>query len=255
MRSVPARQWTADVRRVAVLTGAGISTDSGIPDYRGPDGIWTRDPSATAAFTIDSFRTEPALRARLWCEYLGHAAWRARPNSGHEALAALERAGLAVRILTQNVDGLHQRAGSSSRKVLELHGSMHETTCLGCPRRTPTTEVLDRVAGGEPDPPCAGCGGILRPAVVMFGEHLDPDTISRARQIAGASQLMLAVGSSLMVEPAASLCTVAVECGAQLVIVNRDPTPYDELAVEVIRDPIGTVLPQLVTALAGAATS
>lgn len=245
MSAVSPPAWARGVSRVAVLTGAGISTDSGIPDYRWPNGVWTRNPSATAVFTIDSFMAGTETRARLWRTYLEHAAWSARPNRAHGALVALERAGMAVRILTQNVDGLHQLAGSTPRKVLELHGNMRETVCMSCSRRFPTREVLDRVRTGESDPPCVDCGGVLKPGVVMFGELLDKDTIGHAERSAAAAQLMLVVGSSLQVEPAASLCAVTVECGGRLVVVNRDPTPYDRLAVDLIRDPIGEALPRI----------
>ncbi|BCJ63935.1 SIR2 family NAD-dependent protein deacylase [Polymorphospora rubra] len=247
-------EWTRDVSRVAVLTGAGISTDSGIPDYRGPDGVWTRDPAAADVFTYARFMSDPQVRTRFWRRYVDHAAWHAAPNAGHRALADLERSGRAVRILTQNIDGLHQKAGSSPRKVLELHGTMHEVVCTGCRTRTPSATVLSRVAAGEADPSCPDCGAILKLGVVMFGEHLNPATISAAEQVARACHLMLAVGSSLQVEPAASLCAVAVEAGARLVIVNRDPTPYDALAAGLVREPIGAVLPRITAALADSAS-
>ncbi|MEH1166850.1 Sir2 family NAD-dependent protein deacetylase [Micromonospora sp. CPCC 205539] len=160
-----------------------------------------------------------------------------------------------MRILTQNIDGLHQRAGSTPRKVLELHGSMREVVCTGCHLRSPTAATLERVAAGEEDPRCTTCGGILKLAVVLFGEHLDPATVAQAEKIAQACQLILAVGSSLRVEPAASLCAVAVNTGARLVIINRDPTPYDDLAVAVVREPIGTALPRITAALAEARTA
>jgi NAD-dependent protein deacetylase/lipoamidase len=245
--------WANGVTRVAVLTGAGVSTDSGIPDYRGPSGVWTRDPRLVNAFTYRSFMAEPRVRATFWQTYLGHAAWQARPNAAHHALADLERAGVAVRILTQNIDGLHQKAGSSPRKVLELHGTMHEVVCTGCRTCTPSAQTLARVAAGDGDPRCVDCGKILKLAVVLFGEHLDPATVSHAERIAANSRLMLAVGSSLQVEPVASLCAVAVNAGNRLVIVNRDPTPYDDLAVEVIREPIGTAIPRICAVLGAAA--
>ncbi|MEV6599616.1 Sir2 family NAD-dependent protein deacetylase [Actinoplanes sp. NPDC051346] len=238
--------WMDGVTRVAVLTGAGISTDSGIPDYRGPSGVWTRDPTLIEAFTYGSFMVDPEVRATFWRTYRGHPAFSARPNGAHRALADLERGGFAVRVLTQNVDGLHQRAGSSPRKVLELHGSIRETVCTGCGARTPTS-----IDEGDEDRRCADCGGILKLGVVMFGEHLDPATVGLAERIASHSELMLVVGSSLLVEPVASLCAVAVNGGNRLVIVNRDPTPYDDLATAVIREPIGTALPRICAALAG----
>jgi NAD-dependent deacetylase len=241
--------WARDVTRVAVLSGAGISTDSGIPDYRGPAGVWTRDPAAARAFTYDAYLGDAGVRETFWRTYVDHPAWHAEPNAAHRAIASLDRPGLAVRVLTQNIDGLHQRAGLAARKVVELHGSMHETRCTGCGRRTDTAGVRARVAAGEGDPRCADCGGVLKMATVLFGERLDAAVMSQAVAIASASGLLLAIGSSLLVEPAASLCAVAVEHGAALVVVNRDPTPYDDLATEVIRDPIGEAVPRLVAAL------
>ena len=243
--------WADGVTRVAVLTGAGISTDSGIPDYRGPEGVWTRDPGLVKAFTYGSFMADADVRAAFWRTYVGHAAWRAEPNVAHRALAGLERGGIAVRVLTQNVDGLHQRAGSSARKVLELHGSIHEVVCTGCGERTPSRATLDRVAAGDAEPRCLACGGILKLAVVLFGENLDEGTAGLAERIAAHSELLVVIGSSLQVEPVASLCAVAVNAGHPLVIVNRDPTPYDELATAVIREPIGDVVPRICAALAG----
>jgi NAD-dependent deacetylase len=245
--------WMQGVDRVAVLTGAGISTDSGIADYRGPDGVWTRDPGLVAAFTLESFLADADVRATFWRTYLDHTVWRAEPNAAHRALAGLESRGVAVRILTQNVDGLHQRAGSSARKVLELHGSVHEVVCTGCGERTPSRATLDRVAAGDGDPRCAACGGILKLAVVLFGENLDPGTAGLAERIASHSGVFLVVGSSLLVEPVASLCAVAVNGGNRLVIVNRDPTPYDDLASAVFREPIGEAVPRICSALATAA--
>ncbi len=151
-----------------------------------------------------------------------------------------------IHVLTQNVDGLHQKAGLAARKVLELHGSMHTTRCIGCAARFPTTEVLER---GDDDPHCPRCGGILQLDVVLFGQTLDGEVLGRARNVAAASEVFLAVGSSLQVEPAASLCTVAVRAGATLVIVNRQPTPYDEDAAFVLRDDIETVVPELCAAV------
>lgn len=248
-------RWLRTAAAVTVLTGAGISTDSGIPDYRGPNGVWTHDPTLTAAFTYDVFLTDANLRARFWHTYLGHAAWKAAPNPAHRALARLQQAGIAVRVLTQNIDGLHQAAGTSPRKVFELHGTIREVVCIGCRSRSPSQPVLARVAAGDTDPRCVACGAILKLAVVLFGEHLDPDVLSHARQIAAHSGLMLVVGSSLQVEPVASLCTVAVNAGSSLVIVNRDPTPYDEIAVEVIREPIGTAIPRICALLTAGTTS
>ncbi len=243
--------WAEGVSRVAVLTGAGISTDSGIPDYRGPDGVWTRDPSAVRAFTYDVFLRDASVRAQFWRVYLDHPAWQAAPNAAHTALATLATKGIAVRVLTQNIDGLHQRAGLAARKVVELHGTMHDTVCTGCRARTPTDETRKRFAAGDTDPRCLSCGGILKLATVLFGESLDPMVMGEAVSIVSASPLLIVIGSSLVVEPAASLCRVAVDRGARLVIVNRDPTPYDGIASALIRDPIGAAVPAIVDALTG----
>jgi NAD-dependent deacetylase len=242
-------EWARGVTRLSVLTGAGISTDSGIPDFRGPDGVWTKNPRMADLFTYQNYMADPTVRQKFWESYSGHSAWTAEPNAAHKALASLDSAGMAVRVLTQNIDGLHQRGGMPARKVLELHGSMHNTICTECSRLVPSSEVLSRVSAGEPDPSCASCGGILKLDVVLFGQYLDAEVLGHARNIATASQLFIAIGSTLEVEPAASLCHVAVEAGANLVIVNRDRTPYDHLAVEVIREPIGVAVPRICEAL------
>jgi len=248
----PLPMWMRDVTRVAVLTGAGISTGSGIPDYRGPDGVWTRDPAAAAAFTLDTYLRDPATRVRFWQTYVDHPAWTAQPNAAHEALARLDRSGVAVRVLTQNIDGLHQRAGLAARKVLELHGTMWTASCTACRTTAPTAEVRTRVAAGEADPRCTACGGVIKLDTVLFGERLNPTVIGHAVAIASAAPLLLAIGSSLLVEPAAQLGQVAVAHGARLVIINRDETPYDQVAAEVIRADITDVVPDIVDQLIGA---
>ncbi|MFI6943619.1 SIR2 family NAD-dependent protein deacylase [Streptomyces sp. NPDC050418] len=234
---------------VAILTGAGISTDSGIPDYRGPNGLWRRDPDAEKLVTYDYYVRDPDIRRRSWLMRLNGPARHAEPNAAHRAVASLEQRGFPVRVLTQNVDGLHQRAGLSGRKVLELHGTAREVVCLDCHERSSMEGALARVEAGEEDPECRTCGGVLKSATVMFGERLDPMVIGEAMSIAKACQVFFAVGSSLQVQPAASLAGIAAENGARLVIVNADPTPYDELASEVVREPIGTALPRLLAGL------
>jgi NAD-dependent deacetylase len=237
--------WTREVARLAVLTGAGISTDSGIPDFRGPSGVWTRNPAAEKLSTYQAYMADPEVRRRSWQSRLAHPAWAAEPNPAHLALARLARSTIDTRVITQNIDGLHQRAGTPPGQVLELHGTMSGVVCTGCGDRTAMAGALARVRAGESDPPCARCGGILKSATVMFGEPLDGEVFERAAAAAAGCDLMLAIGSTLIVEPAASLCAVAAEAGAALVIVNRDPTPYDAAATALIRGPIGTAVPRI----------
>ncbi|MEU8921651.1 NAD-dependent deacylase [Kitasatospora sp. NPDC048545] len=234
---------------IAVLTGAGISTDSGIPDYRGPQGLWQKDPSAQELVTIGPYREDPEIRRRAWRMRLETGALAAEPNAGHRALVDLERSGLPLRVLTQNVDGLHQAAGLSGRKVLELHGTAREVQCLRCRVVGSMADALARVEAGEPDPACRECGGILKPRTVMFGENLDPEVLGQADSIARACDVFVAVGTSLQVFPVAALPYNAVKTGARLIILNAEPTPYDEAADEVIREPISEALPKLVRRL------
>jgi NAD-dependent deacetylase len=242
-------QWRKRPGPIGVLTGAGISTDSGIPDFRGPRGVWTEDPIAELLATYQNYVADPELRKRSWLARRDNPAWRAEPNGAHKALAELEHSGRAVRIITQNIDRLHQKAGSSPRKVIEIHGNMFDVVCVSCDYHTTMEVALERVAAGEPDPVCPVDGGILKAATVMFGQQMDPRTVWQAKEVAEASEIFLAVGSSLRVEPAASMCAIAVEHGADLVIVNAEETPYDDLATEVVREPIGTALPKIVAEL------
>ncbi|RFU39202.1 NAD-dependent deacetylase, partial [Actinomadura logoneensis] len=241
----------AAASRITVLTGAGISTDSGIPDFRGPSGVWTRDPSAAAMSTIGAYISDPEVRRRAWRSRLDHPAWGAEPNAGHAALVALERAGRLRGLVTQNIDGLHQRAGSDPALVLEIHGTMLEAECLSCGLRTPMREVLARVEAGEDDPACAECGGIQKSATISFGQALRQDVLDASVAAARSCDLLLAVGTSLTVHPAAGLCDEAVAAGARLVIMNAEPTPYDPMADAVVRAPIGEALPRLVAEVAG----
>ena len=194
--------------------------------------------------TLSAYVSDPDLRIRSWQNRRAHSAWTAEPNVGHRALVDLERSGKLVAILTQNIDGLHQKAGSAPEKVLELHGTLWDAECLSCRERRPMAEVLDRVDAGESDPPCTTCGGILKSATISFGQALDPDVLQRAFEAAADCQLFLAVGSSLTVQPAAGTCGIALEAGARLVVVNNEPTPYDDLAHAVLQAPIADVLPR-----------
>ncbi|WP_369190862.1 NAD-dependent deacetylase [Streptomyces sp. R08] len=234
---------------VALLTGAGISTDSGIPDYRGPNGLWRKDPEAEKLVTYDYYMGDPEIRRRSWQLRRRTQALQAEPNAAHRAVAELERSGVPVRVITQNVDGLHQLSGLPARKVLELHGTAREFTCTRCHARGPMADAIARVEAGEDDPACLVCGGILKSATVYFGEQLDPVVLGEAAAVTKACQVFIAVGSTLQVHPAAGLAGVAVDHGARLVIVNAEATPYDELADEVVREPIGTALPRLLRGL------
>ena len=237
--------WIAAADRVTVLTGAGISTESGIPDYRGPIGVWTTNPAAMRLVSIDAYLADPEVRREAWQERLHHPAWTAEPGPGHRALVELERAGKLRALITQNIDGLHQAAGSGPSLVYELHGTIHRCRCLACGFETPMTEQLDRVRAGEADPPCARCGGIQRSATVAFGQPLPPGVLGKAVEAATTCQVFLAVGTSLQVSPANRLCDFAIGARAHLVIVNAEPTPYDHQASAVLRGRIGEVLPTL----------
>jgi NAD-dependent deacetylase len=219
--------------RVVVLTGAGVSTDSGISDFRGPNGLWTRNPAAQAMFDIDTYMRDPEVRRRAWANRRENPSWTAEPNRGHHALAELQRSGHLGTLMTQNIDGLHQRAGSVG--VLELHGTIWEVACMSCGSRWPTPEVLARP---EPDPPCVLCGGILKTATISFGQPLDPVVLDAAFSAASNAALLVAIGTSLQVNPVAGLAGVA----RTLAIVNAEPTPYDDDAEVVVHDSISDVL-------------
>jgi len=235
--------WLTAARRTCVLTGAGISTASGIPDYRGPQGTWTRDPDAEKLVTLSYYLRDPEIRRRSWLMRRDLATAGVQPNAGHAALADLQRQGRLRALLTQNIDGLHQAAGSTG--VLELHGTVHEVRCTACDHRLPIAAVLARVDAGDPDPACEVCGGVLKTATVYFGEALDADVLDAAAQAAADCDVFLAVGTSLGVHPAAGLVEVAAAHGARVVIVNAEPTPYDGLADLVVREPISQALPAL----------
>lgn len=248
-----ARSLLGRAERVTVLTGAGISTDSGIPDFRGPNGVWTRDPSAERLATIDAYVSDPDVRRRAWRSRLESPTWAARPNPGHRALVQLERSGRLELLVTQNVDGLHHAAGNDPSLVVEIHGTMREVVCLACGVRGPMGPTLERVRQGDEDPGCLGpgpgggrCGGMLKSATVSFGQSLEPGDVVRAERAALRCDVLLAVGTSLGVYPAAGLVPMAGRAGAAVVIVNAEPTPYDDRADVVLRDPISDVLPVLV---------
>ena len=239
------RRWVQSSTRIVALTGAGISTESGIPDFRGPKGVWTTNPKAERLSNIHYYMSDPEVRRLAWQSRLEHPAWRATPNPGHRALMELERRGTLHAVVTQNIDGLHQHAGHAAATVIEVHGTMREVRCMSCEWRGPAGEVLDRVRGGEADPPCERCGGILKSATISFGQSLDAEVIQRAMRAASRADLLLAVGTSLQVYPIAGAVPLAKSSGARVVIVNAEPTPFDDLADAVLRQPIGQILPAI----------
>jgi len=236
----------AGAGRITVLTGAGISTDSGIPDFRGPNGVWTKNPAAERTSTLADYLTDPDVRRQAWRNRLEHPSWTAAPNPGHQALVDLEAQGRLVALLTQNIDELHQRAGNDPDRVVELHGTMHHAVCWSCGDRQPMGEALERVRAGEADPHCRRCGGIVKSATISFGQALDPQVLRRAEVAARSCDVFLAVGSTLSVHPAAGYAPVAKRHGAALIIVNGEATAYDCIADVVVRGSISEVLPRLV---------
>jgi len=240
------REWIAAADRVTVLTGAGISTDSGIPDFRGPQGVWTKDPSAERAATIQHYLADPDVRRRAWQTRLASPAWSASPNVGHLAIVELERSGRLRAIVTQNVDGLHQVAGNDPERVVEVHGTIWFSRCWECSDRRPMEETLRRVRDGEEDPPCSVCGGILKSDTISFGQSLVPAVIEAALCVSSECDVLLAVGSTLSVYPAANCVPTAAASGARVVILNASPTDMDRRADAVLRGQISDVLPAIV---------
>jgi len=232
-------------QRIVILTGAGISTESGIPDFRGPQGVWTKNPDAEKTATLQYYVADPEVRKKSWRNRLESPLWDAEPNAGHRAIADFEtKAGLHT-LVTQNIDGLHHKAGSSPELIVEIHGNVREVKCLGCTWRAPMEEALERVRAGEDDPRCRDCGGILKSATISFGENLVVEDLERSQRAAAGSDLFVSIGSSLGVYPAAGLPEVALGAGARLVIMNAQETPFDRYADAVVRDQLGVVLPKL----------
>jgi len=239
-----ARLLVAGARLVTVLTGAGVSTASGIPDFRGPQGLWTKDPKASRMFDIDAYVADRDLRVMAWRNRRDHPAWTAQPNAAHRAIADLESQGRVRATITQNIDGLHQAAGSGLRApVWEVHGTLHNTVCLDCGDRRPMRETLARLDVGEDDPPCEACGGMLKSDTISFGQPLDTVVLDQAMRAAREGEVFLAAGTSLQVNPVASLVPTAWQYGARVIICNAEPTPYDSVAEVVVRGPLEDVLP------------
>lgn len=242
-----------DAEQILVFSGAGLSTESGIPDFRGPDGLWTKvDPED---FTIERYRTNRDLRVRGWRMHVEGELWGARsavqPNQGHEAIARLREAGRLAGVVTQNVDGLHLKSGLEHDFVAEMHGNVRGSHCMSCEMRWPTETVLSWVEAGDPDPRCPECGGIVKSDTIMFGEMLPDEEVRKASVFLAISDAVLVVGSTVSVWPAADVVQRAAQQRKPIVIVNRGATDADDIATVKIDAPIGDVLPELVDRLVG----
>lgn len=240
-----AAAWVRAATRIVVLSGAGLSTDSGIPDFRGPNGLWTKNPDAEKASTLQHYLDDPELRKRAWQNRLAAPAFTASPNAGHFALVELEERGQLSAIVTQNIDGLHQAAGNDPAKVIEVHGTVHWSRCWGCNDRRPMSQMLDRVRAGEADPSCEICGGVIKSDTILFGQNLVPHVIEAAMVAAERCDLVLAVGSTLSVFPAANVVPRAKSAGARVIIANGEPTKMDHFADAVLIGSLSDLLPTL----------
>lgn len=250
-----ARAAIAEARRIVVLTGAGISTDSGIPDFRGPAGVWTKDPDAEMLSSFDVWVSDQDVRRRAWASRRTSPLARAEPNRGHLAITRIDQSGRLELLVTQNIDRLHHRAGTSSTRIVEIHGNAHESVCLLCGDRQPIDATLARVAAGDPEPVCEAtieghlCGGMLKSATISFGQALIADDLERSQLAAARCDVFLAVGSTLSVYPVAGLLPLASANGASVVILNGEPTAMDGLADVVLHADISSTLDQLVEGL------
>jgi NAD-dependent deacetylase len=239
-------EWLRFSSATVVLTGAGISTESGIPDFRGPQGVWTRDPEAEKRANIQYYMANRDARVASWKGRRNSPLHEAQPNSGHLALAELERKGKLHTLVTQNVDSLHMKAGNTLGRMIEIHGTVRDFVCMGCGERGAIERVMARVEAGEDDPPCRTCGGILKSATISFGQNLVSEDLERAQMAAATCEVFLAIGTSLVVTPVAYLPQYALQAGAKLVIITAEETPFDRAADAILRDPIGEVLPAIV---------
>jgi NAD-dependent deacetylase len=235
----------AAVERITVLTGAGISTASGIPDFRGPNGVWTKDPLAQKTSTLSHYLGDSEVRQRAWRDRVAWMNSSPQPNDGHRALVRLQERGQLRAVITQNIDGLHQLSGIEPQLVHEVHGTRWQTRCWSCKETRPIQEALERVVAGEVDPDCRRCGGVLKSDTILFEESLVPEVINAAMAASEDCDVLLAVGSTLSVYPAAYCVPRAKSAGARVVIVNGGETDLDGMADEVVRGDINTVLPRL----------
>jgi NAD-dependent deacetylase len=244
------RDIVRSAARITVLTGAGISTDSGIPDFRGPNGLWTTNPKAEKMATLRHYLDDPEVRQLAWQSRVNSPAWAAQPNAGHRALVNLERRGALVALVTQNIDELHQRAGHDPTRVIEVHGTMRWSRCWNCSDRRPMDEALDRVRAGELDPDCLRCRangvhGILKSDTISFGQALVPEVIEAALSAADRCDLLIAAGSTLSVYPVANVVPRAKAAGATVVIVNGGPTSMDRYADHQLEGSLSLLLPAI----------
>ncbi|HEY2893245.1 MAG TPA: NAD-dependent deacylase [Pirellulales bacterium] len=237
--------WLREANQAVVFTGAGMSTESGIPDFRSPGGVWSRNQPVY----YQDFLSSAEARHEYWRQKSEAADdfLRARPNPGHDTIAKWEAEGRIAGVITQNIDGLHQQAGS--RRVLEVHGTARWIECVDCQNRFEPLPLIEAFRASQIVPPCPSCGGRLKSATISFGQGMPAQVMEESVLLAETSELFLAIGSSLVVYPAAELPQIAKRAGARLVIINRDATDQDRSAAAVVREPIGTVLPQINNAL------
>ncbi len=234
-------------RRIVALTGAGISTESGIPDFRSPGSTWLQQPPVS----YQDFISKPEARQRYWQSRrnLSGQVADAKPNAAHLALAELERRGVLLGIITQNFDGLHQDAGNKPERIVELHGTSREAACTLCGARSPMSDLQRRIDAGEVDPTCTLCDGYMKSATILFGQRVPDEVLTRAKEMVSACDLLLVVGSALKVTPAATLPRLALTRDVPLVIINLQPTPLDDYADVILREKVGVALPAIVAAL------
>lgn len=239
-------QWMKEGQRIVVFTGAGISTDSGIPDFRGPDGLWTRNPLAEKMSTLSYYLNDPEVRKVAWEGRVRLFNGTAQPNEGHRALVSIQDAGKLAAVITQNVDGLHQDSGIDPAHVVEVHGTVKFARCWQCNDRRPMSYFIERVIAGEQDPHCELCGGVVKSDAILFEQALVPEVIDRAFAEAERCDVLLAVGSTLAVGPANQVVARAKASGAKVVIVNGDSTQMDIYAHAILRGKISPILRALV---------
>ncbi len=239
-----AKELVGKSNKITILTGAGISTESGISDFRSPGGVWSQYRSVT----IQEFMASREKRVYYW-KYKSDtipSMLEAEPNPAHRAIAEIDREGKLLMLLTQNIDGLHGKSGVREEKIIRLHGTNSEAVCLGCGKIQPIQPVLERIKKGEEEPLCRECGGFLKPNTVSFGQNLNPDHLAVSERVSRDCDLFLALGSSLQVQPAASFVMVAHRAGKPVIIINRDPTPYDSIAAFKLSGPLAEVLPLII---------